>query len=213
MRTLFIEARSNIEINLLEEHINKLPRKVALATTAQHVHKIKNLKNQLEKAGKRVVLLKGRHSKHRGQILGCDAPKKVGADAVLFVGTGTFHPEAFGGTEVFVFDPVNKKFYKRGKEDFKRVSGKKRAALAKFLASEHVGVMVSLKRGQLNLKKALELKKRHKHKKFYFLVFDTLNPEELENFPFIQCFINAACPRISDESWKTGKTILNINEL
>ena len=36
-------------------------------------------------------------------------------------------------------------------------------------------------------------------------MFNTLNIEELENFPDIDCWINTACPRIE------GKNIINMD--
>lgn len=208
MKTLFIEAKSNAEISLPEQHMAKLPKKIALATTAQHAHKIKCLKAQLERAGKKVALIKGRHSKHEGQILGCDVPKGVKAESVLFVGTGSFHPEAFSDGKVFVYNPISKRFYVD-----KRPKRNKKAALARFYASDSIGVLISIKPGQTILERALRLKKRYKQKSFYCLVSDTVILCELENFPFIQCFVNAACPRISDDADRSGKTVLNINDL
>ena len=37
---------------------------------------------------------------------------------------------------------------------------------------------------------------------------------ELENFPFIECFVNTACPRIAyDEADKIGKAVVNVDEI
>ena len=72
MKTLFIEARSKINIKLPNSAYSKLPHNIALLTTIQHIHKIRDVKKQLEKNGKKVFLIKGKHSKYKGQILGCD---------------------------------------------------------------------------------------------------------------------------------------------
>jgi len=76
--------------------------------------------------------------------------------------------------------------------------------------------LITTKPGQNNLKKALELKSndKYKDKNFYFFLDDTVNFAELENFNFIDCWINTACPRIAfDDSIKMIKPILNIIEL
>ncbi len=205
MRTVFIQARSNADITLPASYIKRLPESILLATTAQHVHKIRELKRQLETAGKNVTLAKGAHSRYPGQIVGCDAPK-AGKKAVLFVGTGSFHPDAFTDAEVFTFNPFSRRLRQAKKAHISR-----RAALAKFYASEHVGVIISLKPGQLSLRRALELKKRYQDKHFYFLLFDTVSIAELENFSFIQSFVNTACPRIIEDT--SEKKFVNLSEI
>jgi diphthamide biosynthesis enzyme Dph1/Dph2-like protein len=49
------------------------------------------------------------------------------------------------------------------------------------------------------MKKINELKKKYKDKKFYMFAFDTLQASYLDNFPFIQCWVNTACPRIFED--------------
>ena len=49
MKTLFIEARSNIDIKIPKIAYSKLPTNIALFTTVQHIHKIRDVKNQLIK--------------------------------------------------------------------------------------------------------------------------------------------------------------------
>ena len=57
------------------------------------------------------------------------------------------------------------------------------------------------------MQKALELKKKLKEKKCYIFVSDMINENELENFPFIQAWVNTACPRI------VSKKIVNIEDI
>lgn len=220
MKTLFIEARSDIEIKIPKTAISKLPRNIALFTTTQHIHKIQNIKKQLEKAGKEVYLVKGKHSKHKGQILGCDVlhlqPNKAW-QAFFYIGTGEFHPKELMMEQdkpVFVFNPASKKFYKLDKKSVQEIKKRKKGAYLKFLASENIGVLVSVKLGQYNLSQALKLKQRYNNKNFYYLLFDTIDLNELENFPFIECFVNTACPRIAyDDSIRTTKPIINIEDI
>ena len=91
---------------------------------------------------------------------------------------------------------------------------KVKGAKLKFLTSKNIGVLISIKPGQNQMKKALKLKQKYKNKEFYFLIADTISFTQLENFPFIDCFINTACPRISfDDSQKIGKPIINIEDI
>ncbi|MBU4283524.1 MAG: diphthamide synthesis protein, partial [Nanoarchaeota archaeon] len=87
-------------------------------------------------------------------------------------------------------------------------------ALIKFLSSKEIGVILTTKPGQEQLKEAFELKNKFKDKNFYFLIFDTIDFNQLENFPFIECFVNTACPRIAlDDSIKIGKAIINLEDI
>ena len=67
---------------------------------------------------------------------------------------------------------------------------------------------------EFSLKKAQELEKTYPDKKFYLLLFVTLDFSQLENFNFIECFVNTACPRIAiDDASGWKKPIVNPNEL
>ena len=220
MKTIFVEARSDIKIKLPKSAYAKLPKNITLLTTIQHIHKINDVKKQLEKNGKNVSLLKGKHSKYNGQILGCDAlhikPKKD-IQALLYIGTGEFHPKELllaQKKSVFIFNPISKKFYELDKKDIESIKKRKKGAYLRFLSSKKIGVIISTKPGQYNLKQALKLKKKYKDKTFYYLLFDTINLNELENFPFIECFVNTACPRIAyDDAFKARKPMLNIKDI
>ncbi len=58
-------------------------------------------------------------------------------------------------------------------------------------------------------KKLSQLEKKYKNKRFYKFVFDTLDYSQLENFPFIECWVNTACPRIFDDL----RSIINIQDI
>ena len=208
MKTMFIEAKSKAKISI-KKHLGKLPDKLALAATAQHMHQIISIKKELEKAGKKISLVQGKHSRRAGQILGCDTPK-IKEDAVLFIGTGNFHPAIFGKKDVYALNPENSSLHVFGKKEAQKLEKRKKGGLLKFYSSKNIGILISIKPGQLSTK-ALSLKKRFRSKNFYCLVFDTLNVNELENFPFIECFVNTACPRITEDT--AEKTIINTEDI
>ena len=201
MKKLFIEARWTGKIEpVIKKSLSILPKKVGLITTVQHKHELKRIKEIIEKAGKKAVI--------GGQILGCnvDAAKKIKdkADAFLYIGSGEFHPLGVAletGKRVITANPLSNAIGEIKKEDIEKYKKRKKGALLKFLSSKEIGILVSTKPGQERLKKALELKKRlkQKGKKGYIFVADTLNPAEFENFPFIECWVNTACPRFADE--------------
>jgi len=61
--------------------------------------------------------------------------------------------------------------------------------------------------------KAWEIKKKleEKGKRCFIFVFDTLDANEMENFPFIDFWVNTACPRIADD--KDKNNVIDMGEL
>ena len=220
MKLMFVEARYNKPISI-EKHVLKLPPRVGLITAVQFIGQIKEVKSQLEKYGKKVFFGKGRHTPYQGQVLGCDINAAVSVekkiDAFLYIGSGLFHPIAISlktKKDVFTFNPLTEKFDKVDIKKAERINKRRKGALIKFLSSKEIGVIVTTKPGQEQLNKAFELKKRFRDKNFYFLIFDTIDFNQLENFPFIECFVNTACPRIAlDDSIKIKKAIINLEDI
>jgi len=203
MKTLFIDAKSSIEIKLSKEQIAKLPKNIGLATTIQHLHKIKDIQSQIP------------DSIIAGQVLGCSADPcekiKDKVDAFLYIGTGKFHPVWIAiKTEkpVFCYNPTSKKLTTIEKKEIDNYNKKKMASLTKYLSSDKIGILVSTKSGQSRMEDAKKLAK-NKDKEYFLFAFDTLNISDLENFPFIQCWVNTACPRIADEKI----SIVNFDDL
>jgi len=199
MKKLLIEARWNRDVRpVIEKAIEKSPKTVGLITTAQHKHQLKEIKQMIEKAGKHAVV--------GGQILGCDvsAAKKIEkeVDAFLYIGSGEFHPLGVAletSRRVIIANPLTHEVGEIRKEDIERYKKKQKGALLKFLSSKEIGIIVSTKPGQEKLKKAFELKKRLKDKNCYIFAGDVIKEEDLEDFPFIECWVNTACPRFADE--------------
>jgi 2-(3-amino-3-carboxypropyl)histidine synthase len=224
MKTFFIEARHKGKIELPDGLVKILPAKVALFTTVQFLDSIEAVKKSLEAAGKKVLLMKPEHAKYPGQLLGCsikkfDETKDGKLDAFLYIGDGEFHPKALmlkNDKPVFIYNPFSKKHrvLEEKDKDTEALKKKMMGALTKFIASKEIGVLISTKPGQNRMTEAYALEKKYPDKKFYFLAFDTIDFSELENFPFIECFVNTACPRIAyDDSEKIKKPILNIDDL
>jgi 2-(3-amino-3-carboxypropyl)histidine synthase len=218
MKTFFIEARYKGKVELPAEVIELLPKKIALFTTVQFLDSIAEIKKQLEKKGKKVLLIKTEHTKYPGQLLGCNIKKfSEDFDAFLYIGDGMFHPKALilkNPKPAFAYNPFSKEYVKLEPKDAEAMRKKNEGAKLKFLNSKEIGVLISTKPGQQQIKKAYELEKEYANKNFYFLLFDTIDFAELENFPFIECFVNTACPRISyDESEKIRKPVVNVDDL
>jgi 2-(3-amino-3-carboxypropyl)histidine synthase len=226
MKMHFIETKAKTDIVIPVSVIKKLPRKLSLAGSVQFSHKLPQLKKFLEKHGKKASLVKARHSKYVGQILGCGYSKleydKANTDAFLYIGDGMFHPEALllGSDEkavVYAFDPFTKELKKLDRAWSDRIKKKEKGGMLRFLHSTSIGVIITVKPGQMGaqvgLKKILELEKKFPDKKFYYLIADTIDFTQLENFSFVECFVNTACHRMVDDYDKFPKAVVNIEEV
>ncbi len=200
MKTVFIEAKYKKDIKEVLRNV-KIKGKIGLVTTAQHIHQLKDAQKIIK------------NSVVGGQILGCNfknAEKiKNKVDAFLFIGSGDFHPLELAlrtDKEVYIANPYNNQVSKISRESLERKKKEIKGKYIKFLNAKKVGILVSTKPGQYNLKKALEIRKKLK-KESYIFIFNTLRENELENFPDIDIFINTACPRIE------VKKVINIQDI
>ena len=206
MEVLSIEARYKGEIRLPKSLIEELPDKIMLCTTVQFIDQLPKIQSQLKP--KEICLFQSRHGLYPGQILGCDSLKvQKDIDAFLYIGDGLFHPKALliNQKPVYIYNPFSEKHTKLGAKEINEYRIKKKVQLSRFLSADKIGIIVSTKPGQYSLSKAIELKDRLKHQKEVFLfIADDINLNELQNFPFIEAWLNTACPRID---------LLHIDEL
>ena len=80
--------------------------------------------------------------------------------------------------------------------------------------SKDIGVLVTTKPGQNKVNIFMKIKDRYPDKNFYFLVNNNVEFDRLEDFPFIECFVNTACERIATDDYsKFKKPILNFEDL
>jgi len=204
MKIVFIHATSPIDVRISEDALNRIPKGVCgVVTNAQHIDAIGPVLDQLPGA------------KLAGQVLGCNA---LGAEEIandvdffLFVGTGVFHPLNVAWKtkkQVWIWNPVSANLTCIEDERVAKYEKHKMGLFNRFLHAETVGILVSVKWGQKNMVHALEFAKRD-DKKYYVFVGDTFDVSEFENFPFIECWVNSACPRLADEKEK----LVNLDDL
>lgn len=219
METMFIEAKYGEKFTLPTEIINKLPKTVTLATTVQFIDSLEGIKQQLEEVNKTVKLFNGDHAKYPGQILGCSLNKQENTEAFLYIGTGEFHPKAIllnQNKPVFSYNPFTQSLKQLTEEDIEIIKKRQKGAYLKYKTSTNIGILVSTKPGQnhLNLAEKLKQKLKSEDKSPYIFIADTLNFSDLENFPFIECWVNTMCPRIGfDDTVRLEKPLINIQEL
>ncbi|MFH1175077.1 MAG: diphthamide synthesis protein [archaeon] len=215
MKVVHITTSFAEKVMLPQACIAALPETVALFTTAQFITQLDSMQAQLKKLGKRVVVLKTKNTRHPGQLYGCNIDTFTRAfDAFLYVGDGLFHPQALllrNDQPVFFYNPLTKKHGKLDASIVEMLRKQQKGALLKFLSSTHVGVLVSTKPGQNHYRESLKLQEKYPDKTFYYLVANTIDFSSLEDFSFIECFVNTACPRIGfDDGSKFTKPVVNL---
>ena len=173
---------------------------------------------RIEKTGRKVVLYQGKRSRYPGQILGCDVEKiEEDVDAFFYIGDGFFHPKMLiikNRKPVFAYDPFSEKFDKLDTADIENMNKRKKGAYMRFMSADEIGILISVKTGQYTADARKKLQEKYPDKKFYSFVTDTIDFNQLENFPFIECWVNTACPRIGyDDSHVLQKSIVNIDDV
>ena len=208
MKVEFIPAPSNIDLlPVIEQALPQLHARIGLLTTVQHEHKIKEVQDLLEKNGFQVTYF--------GRVLGCRVRKIKDVDTVLFVGTGEFHPQGIwikSGMNVLIADPLTGKISHITAAKMERAEKRKQGSLMKFYDATNIGILVSTKPGQ-HFGIVKDLKNKFPNKHFYTFVSGTLDFNQLENFPFIHCWVNTACPRIYDDQFKFPTAMINLIDI
>jgi len=194
MKTLFIPAKAKTDISKVLKKV-KLKGKTGTITTIQYLNQVKKLKGFV----------------FGGQVLGCNIEnaKKLNVDQFLFIGSGRFHPIYTAlklNKPVYIANPETNEFSKISNEEVQKLQNQIKGKLLKYYSANKIGIIVSTKPGQNNIKQAIKLKSKLKKPSFIFIT-DNISINELENFPDIDCWINTACPRIE------GKSIINYEDL
>lgn len=243
MEVVFLETPFKGEVELCKETLNYLKKKkykkIALSASVQFIHSLNEVKKQLNELNIQIISTTQLLGCEMYFLKSHSSGKN--ADAFLYVGDGRFHPLALlyaqkefiqndlinynqnkGNRnikenqfkEVICNDPIGNKFSLLSFDEVKPVLKKYHASLTKFLMAKNIGVIISLKPGQINLKNSLSLEKKFPEKNFYYFVDNNISFEQLENFPFIELWVNTACPRIAfDEQIKFRKGVVNLRDI
>ena len=203
-KVLFVEAlRKNADIpKNIDSILEKLPKKLYLVYTIQYKKYAQKIKELMSNNSDFEI-------KGFTQILGC-ANLKTDADAILLIGSGRFHAvemALMSGKEVYILEANS--LNKITNQEIEKLQKNRKTQLTKFYASDKVGLIVSLKPGQCNMKQALQFaeKLKEKGKQPYIFIENFIDIKELENFP-IYSWINTACPGL-----ELDNGMLNLRDL
>jgi len=230
---LFVDSAWEKELSLTPENLEYLQakkvRSLALFASAQFL-KVDTIIEQLKSIGVQAVRTKAKRTNTAMQLLGCNIYHNSfeediieGTDATMYIGDGLFHPKALllcqmykkSIKEIIVFDPLHQRMRILNHEAVQDQIRKTRANLKSYLAARSVGILVSVKPGQSYVNSALQLKQHieAQGKKAYVFLDNTLDLLHIENYPFIDCWVNTACPRIgSDDTLTIHRPLINIRE-
>ncbi|PIN68892.1 hypothetical protein COV93_07625 [Candidatus Woesearchaeota archaeon CG11_big_fil_rev_8_21_14_0_20_43_8] len=204
MDIMFVSAKAQVELGLVD--FSNVPDSCGLVSTLQYKHLLSLLQKRLTGS---VIL---------GQVLGCNQDVCLDTDVscFLYVGTGRFHPlgiAARTGKKVFCFNPLDSSVTEISSDDVSVFEKKMKRAASLFLSKDKIGILVSTKSGQM-MKNIPDLEKRYPDKKFYTFACSTLDFSELENFSFVDLWVNTMCPRIGyDDTKRSERPIVNISDI
>ena len=205
MEILYIESElKNLKLNLNKQEIAKLPKKLILCYTVQYKVIAEELKKQLKHNNIQIL---GFY-----QVLGCSKISNKSNLPILYIGTGQFHAYNLylQAPEFYILDIYNNTINKIPISEIEKLKSRKRTALLKFLSANNIGILVSTKPGQENIKQAIKLKQEleNKGKQAFIFISNNIDTNQFENFT-IDSWVNTACPGLSLDNLN----IINISDI
>ena len=202
MKIMYLESKKkNLDMDVSKLDLSMLPKRVGIIYTIQFKPFIEPLKKALQHSRRKVFMSRGFRGKHEGQVLGCDTGAATlivdRVDCLLFLSSGKWHAQ-----RTMLSLPKEKPFFiitsKGIEEVHSDLKEERKKLLSRFYFSERIGILVSTKAGQENLKKAMDVKEKIEKmgKKAILFISDMINPSEFENFK-IDFWINTACPGLA----------------
>ena len=171
--------------------------RIGIVTTVQHVHLLEAVADELRRAGFDPVVAGGSgRTPHPGQVLGCSfrAARETGADEILYVGTGLFHPlgvQMATRARVVALDPFTGQATEVSAERFLR---QRFGLIERARTAERIGVIVSAKSGQRRLDLARRL--AGLSGRAILVMMREVTPEALLDLG-CNAYVNTACPRLA----------------
>jgi len=220
MNVFFVQAEYDQEVSIPQDVIKKLPKRIMLFVTAQIISQLSSIKSQLERVGIKVFLTRPRHAIYKGQLLGCDTlnlDSQGDFDAFFYVGDGLFHPQALmmkNDKTIHIYNHSSGKYSTLTPKDAEIYRKRIQIAKASFISAKNVGVLITTKPGQNKFLWYKAVEEKYPDKNFYYLVNNNIEFDRLEDFPFIDIFVNTACERIAyDDYKKFTKPVINYEDL
>jgi 2-(3-amino-3-carboxypropyl)histidine synthase len=181
-----------------------VPQRLGLVLSVQHLDLVEPLTAALARRSYEVRVGRGdRRLAYASQALGCNytgaEAVEAQVDAFLFVGTGRFHPIGLAFAverPVWSLDPLQNRI--EPAIDRASLIRKRQLVVATVRDARKWGILVSAFTGQNRSATALALQERARARgrETQVLVFDRLDPRDLEGRA-LDAYVNTACPRIA----------------
>jgi len=212
--TVFINALSKKDVTkVVKKSLSFLEGKnIGIVSNAQHIHKIEDVKDVLEKNNYSPVTSKGDNRiSAEGQILGCNFSAATNildkVDSYLFIGSGTFHPMGLlllSKKPVIAADPYTNTVKKDELDELKdSILRQRYGAIANSKNAKNFGILIGTKIGQQRIELAHKIKRLLEsfNKKSMIISMDYFSADSLLGFRNIDCFVSTACPRIAIDDY------------
>ncbi len=199
-------------------------KKLGLVTTVSHLHQLEDMKKILREGDSghphEVLTTRGALAILEGQVLGCDssAADKLSSqvDALVYFGGGEFHPLGIkAGKPVFAVNPYARSAMQIN-DLLVRKRKKEQGMLIAALDAKSIGILVSTKSGQFNIRAAENAKKRLLAlgvPRVSILVTSEVDFSSLQDFNSFDAYLTTACPRLVDDAERAGKPMVNLAQL
>ncbi len=205
---------------VLKDNLNSLEdfKKIGIVSTVNFISLMPKVKQFLVENGKEPVVGEPAGGKWgasaAGQILGCDVTAaqiiEDKVDCFLYMGTGKFHPTGMKTKKPFFILDLEKNSLERHDIDHEKLERQRYARIAIAKMSNTFGLLLSTKEGQFYLSVARRARDilQKSGKKAYIFIADEFTPEKLMGIG-VDCYVNCSCPRMSDDTQRFGKPIIN----
>ena len=214
-KTIFLEARMDCDLYSAAKKaaVALRQKRVGLATTIQHVHKLEEAQRALREEGlEGIVGPAGGRISRPGQVLGCcySSVRALDVEEFLFLGTGRFHPLGIAlatGKRVVTVDPLTGEV---SEIDIDPMLRRRYAAISRAEEAKRFAVLVSKKPGQSRMALARQLKARGEARglEMFLVCLDNIEPDRLLNLG-VRAAVSTACPRVAlDDAAKYTVPIL-----
>ncbi len=228
MKIRFLEAPYDGEVKLCKDTLDYLKenniKTIGLYASIQFAKQLNAVKEQLKNFN--VITSQPDRTTEQHQLLGCDCFNgnlnlKENVDCFLYIGDGKFQPLAlvYGQKDAKEFipvvcnDPITNSMTLLYINHVQKIMKAYKASLMKFLTAKTIGIIVSVKQGQQQYKASKAIEAIYPDKQFYYFVDDDISFGQLENFPFVETWVNTACPRIGfDDQQQFSKGVINLSD-
>ena len=200
---IFLEARMREDLKEVVEKAAQVlkAKRVGVTTTIQHVHKLYQAQEALEKHGiQGVVGPAGGRISQAGQVLGCcySAARALDVEEYLFIGTGQFHPLGIAlatGKRVVIADPVTGEVSEIDTDPMLR---RRFGAITRAGEAKRFAILISKKPGQKRIDLAKQLKAHGEARglEMFLVYLDNIEPDRLLNLG-AEAAVSTACPRVA----------------